>query len=163
MKTMHILLTLVPIAAATILLQPEASGSATLQTDHQVTRERAAPDTLKEPEYAELPGYGKTCRIGDSLSFTYEFDKRPKMGTAILKIRLFDARGKRVSHLDITGQSDMPSMRGAHDSGAAAFKLNRRGDYLLPINIVMPGVWEVKLVFSNGTEVVYRGRFEFKV
>ena len=30
-------------------------------------------------------------------------------------------------------------MSGAHDSGEVPFKLNRKGDYLLPVNIVMPG------------------------
>jgi hypothetical protein len=116
-----------------------------------------------EPVFEELPGPGKTCRIGETYTFTYEFDKTPKMGMAILKIRLFDETGKRTTGLGITGRSDMPSMSGAHDSGELLFKLNRKGDYLLPVNIVMPGEWEVRLVFSVNKEVIFRGRFRFNV
>ena len=57
----------------------------------------------------------------------------------------------------------MPSMRGAHDSGEVPFKLNKKGDYLLPVNVVMPGEWEVKLVFMKDKEPVFRGRITFKV
>ena len=116
-----------------------------------------------EPVFEELPGPGKTCRIGETYTFAYEFDKTPKMGMAILKIRLFDETGKRTTGLVITGRSDMPSMSGAHDSGEVLFKLNRKGDYLLPVNIVMPGEWEVRLVFSVNKEVIFRGRFRVNV
>jgi nitrogen fixation protein FixH len=57
----------------------------------------------------------------------------------------------------------MPAMSGAHDSGLQALSLNKAGNYLLPINIVMPGKWEVKLTFSKGNKTVYRGRAKFDV
>jgi hypothetical protein len=57
----------------------------------------------------------------------------------------------------------MPSMSGAHDSGEVQFKLNRKGDYLLPVDIVMPGQWEIRLVFSSKKEVIFRGSFKFDV
>ncbi|TRZ91593.1 hypothetical protein D4R89_02680 [bacterium] len=116
-----------------------------------------------EPVFEELPGPGKICRIGDVYTFTYEFDKTPKMGMAILKVRLFDETGKRTTGLEITGRSDMPSMSGAHDSGEVPFKLNRKGDYLLPVNVVMPGEWQIRLVFSSNKEVIFRGSFKFDV
>ena len=116
-----------------------------------------------EPVFEELPGPGKICRIGDAYTFTYEFDKTPKMGMAILKVRLFDETGKRTTGLEISGRSDMPSMSGAHDSGEVLFKLSRKGDYLLPVNIVMPGQWEIRLVFSANKEIIFRGRFKFDV
>ncbi|MGD1010859.1 MAG: FixH family protein [Candidatus Aminicenantales bacterium] len=115
------------------------------------------------PEFKDLPKAGKKCWIGEVYYFIYEFDRTPKIGTAILKIRLFDKDGKQVTDLDITGQSDMPSMRGAHDSGEVAFKLNKKGDYLLPVNIVMPGDWEVRLTFSRTKIVIFRGRLTFDV
>jgi hypothetical protein len=118
---------------------------------------------IPEPVFEELPGPGKICRIGDVYTFTYEFDKTPKMGMAILKVRLFDETGKRTTGLEITGRSDMPSMSGAHDSGEVQFKLNRKGDYLLPVNIVMPGEWQIRLVFSSNKEVIFRGSFKFDV
>ena len=126
------------------------------------TGARAQPGA-EEPIFAELPGPGKTCRIGDAYTFAYEFDKTPKMGMVILKVRLFDRAGERTTELGLTGRADMPSMRGAHDTGDVAFRLNKKGDYLLPINLVMPGDWEVRLVFRKGDEIVFRGALKFDV
>ena len=121
------------------------------------------PVLTKVPVFTELPGYGKKCWIGEDFYFTYKFDKKPKMGTAILKVQLFNKSGTRTTSLAIIGISDMPAMKGAHDSGEVPFKLNKKGDYLLPVNVAMPGEWEVKLIFMNDKEVVFRGRFAFKV
>jgi len=117
----------------------------------------------QEPVFQDLAKSGKKCWIGEVNYFTWEFDKTPKMGTSILIIKLYDRDGKRVTDVAITGQSDMPSMRGAHDSGEVAFKLNKAGDYLLPVNVVMPGDWEVRLTFSRNGSVIFRGKVTFDV
>ncbi len=130
---------------------------------HEVKGHPAAGAIAQEPVYNDLPGAGKKCWIGDSLYFTWKFDKKPKLGMAFLKVRLFDPMGKQITSLDVVGSSDMPSMRGAHDSGEVPLKLNKKGDYLLPVNVVMPGEWEVRLVFLKGAEPLYRGRIAFKV
>jgi hypothetical protein len=117
----------------------------------------------QEPVFQDLPKSGKKCWIGEVNYFTWEFDKTPKMGTSILIIKLYDKDGTRVSDLAVAGRSDMPSMRGAHDSGEVAFKLNKAGDYLLPVNVVMPGDWEVRLTFSRNGIVIFRGRIAFDV
>lgn len=116
-----------------------------------------------EPVFQDLPKSGKKCWIGEVNYFTWEFDKTPKMGTSILIVKLYDKDGKRVSDLAVTGRSDMPSMRGAHDSGEVAFKTNKAGDYLLPVDVVMPGDWEVQLTFSRNGIVIFRGRIAFDV
>ncbi len=116
-----------------------------------------------EPEFRDLPKSGKKCWIGEVNYFTWEFDKAPKMGTAILIVKLYDKDGNRVSDVAITGRTDMPSMRGAHDSGEVAFKTNKAGDYLLPVDVVMPGDWEVRLTFSRAGAVIFRGRIAFDV
>lgn len=116
-----------------------------------------------EPVFQDLAKSGKKCWIGEVNYFTWEFDRTPKMGTAILIIKLYDKDGKQVSDLSISGRSDMPSMRGAHDSGEVAFKTNKAGNYLLPVNIVMPGDWEVLLTFSRNGIVIFRGRIAFDV
>lgn len=123
----------------------------------------AAAQSQAAADYPQLPGFGKKCWIGEDYYFIYQFDKRPQMGTAILKIQLFEKSGKRVTDLDILGNSGMPSMRGAHDSGDQPFKLNKKGDYLLPVNIVMAGEWEVKLTFLKENKAIYRGSFRFTV
>ena len=116
-----------------------------------------------EPVFQDLPKSGKAVWIGEVNSFTWEFDKTPKMGTSILIVKLSDKDGKRVSDLAVSGRADMPSMRGAHDSGEVAFKTNKAGDYLMPVNVVMPGEWEVLLTFSRNGIVIFRGRLTFKV
>jgi hypothetical protein len=114
-------------------------------------------------EFPELPSSGKKCLIDDDFYFTYEFTEKPRMGTAILRIQVFDNDRNRSTVFTVLGRSDMPSMVGAHDSGDQEFKLNRMGDYLLPVNIVMPGEWEIKLTFKRGETTVVRGAFRFNV
>ncbi|GEM_PF-776606 len=115
------------------------------------------------PEFKDLPSPGQKCWIGEVNYFIYGFDKAPGMGTAVLRVSLFGKDGKRGSDLDITGRSDMPSMRGAHDSGEVPLKLDAKGDYILPVAVVMPGEWEVRLTFSRTRIVVFRGRLTFNV
>ena len=116
-----------------------------------------------EPVFQDLPKSGKKCWIGEVNYFTWEFDKTPKMGMSVLIVKLYDKAGRRVSDLALAGRSDMPSMRGGHDSGEVAFKTNKAGDYLLPVNVVMPGDWEVLLTFSRNGIVIFRGRLTFDV
>lgn len=116
-----------------------------------------------EENYQLLPGEGKKCLIGKDYYFTYSFDKKPQLGTIILKIELFDKDGKKDTSLAITGDSGMPSMKGHHDSGEVAFKLNKKSEYLLPVSVVMPGDWEVKLVFKKDNKPIYRGSIKFDV
>ncbi len=152
--------------AALLVLALVAGASAQQDTTLRRIPGKTPPHAgaiLEEPVYNDLPGSGKKCWIGESMYFTWKFDKKPKLGTAFLKVQLFDKAGKQIKSLDVVGSSDMPSMRGAHDSGDVPFKLNKKGDYLLPVNVVMPGEWEVKLVFLEGKEPVFRGRIAFKV
>jgi hypothetical protein len=114
-------------------------------------------------EFLELPSSGKKCRIDGEFHFTYEFTEKPRLGTAILRIRIFDRDGRRSTAFTVLGRSDMPAMAGAHDSGDQEFKLNKKGDYLLPVNIVMPGEWEIKLILKRGETTVARGAFRFDV
>jgi len=124
---------------------------------------KTALQQVQTPEFSELPGSGKNCRIDDDFHFTYEFTEKPRMGTAILRVRIFDRDGNQSTAFTVLSRYDMPSMAEAHDSGEQEFKLNKKGDYLLPVNIAMPGEWEVKLTFKRGDSVVFRGAFRFDV
>jgi len=123
----------------------------------------ALPAHAEEEKYEPLPGEGKQCAIGSEYSFVYAFDKKPQLGISILKIQVSGKDGKQDASLKITGDSGMPSMGGSHDSGPVAFKLNKKGEYLLPVDVVMPGGWEVKLVFSKEDKVIYRGSIKFDI
>ena len=106
---------------------------------------------------------GQKNWIGEEYYFIYEFDKKPQMGTIIMKIQMFTKGGIQDTSVEITGEADMPSMKGAHSSGNQPFKLNKKGDYLLPVNVVMPGEWEVVLNFLKDKKSIYTGSVRFSV
>ena len=110
-----------------------------------------------------LPGENKDCPLPGGYHFTYKFASRPQLGTAILKIQVFDPAGRRTTDFSIKASYSMPDMKGAHDSDDQDFKLNRKGDYLLPVSVVMPGEWEVRLTFLKSKKRIHRGSFKFKV
>jgi hypothetical protein len=113
--------------------------------------------------WTPVPGPGKKCPVNDDYYFKYEFNEKPKMGMSILKVQVFDKKNNQVVPFKMTGRSDMPSMRGAHDSGDVEFKLNRKNDYLLPVNVVMPGDWEIRLIFRLNDQAVFHGSIRFDV
>ncbi len=106
---------------------------------------------------------GSSTDIGHGITLTCDFDKKPAIGTVIVRVRAEDARGDAVDGLEITGNSGMPEMAGAHDSGDVPFKKNRKGVFLLPVNVVMPGLWEVGITVSRDGKQLYRGRLRFNV
>jgi len=106
---------------------------------------------------------GQKHWIGEQYYFIYDFDKKPQMGTIIMKVQVFSKDGKQDTSLEISGAADMPSMRGAHSTGDKPFQLNKKGDYLLPVNVVMPGDWEVVLTFFKDKKPVFTGSARFNV
>lgn len=131
-------------------------------------RSHAAPapggaDEQGKVMYIPLAGPGKKTWIDPEHYFEYEFDKKPAMGPLIVKIRLYTRDGKRATDLEIKGSADMPSMRGAHYSGDQPFRLSKKGDYLLPVDVVMPGDWEIRLIFLKAGRVLFRGALTFDV
>lgn len=106
---------------------------------------------------------GEKIWLNESLYFTHEFDKTPAMGPLVLKIKLFNKDGTRSTALKIKGSSDMPSMRGAHDTGFRDFRISKRGDYLLPVDIVMPGDWEIQVIIYSGETAIYHGLLLFDI
>lgn len=114
-------------------------------------------------EFEPMGAPGKKTSIGKDFTVVYSFDKKPQMGTVILRVEVFDKDGKKDTSLKITGKSDMPSMKGAHGTAVRSFQTNKKGDYLLPLDLVMPGAWEVELVFIQDKTVIHRGSIRFHV
>ncbi|MFA5857897.1 MAG: hypothetical protein WC955_02410 [Elusimicrobiota bacterium] len=106
---------------------------------------------------------GEKVQITGGDYFQYDFDKNPALGMVIVKINVFDSNGKNNNEYTITGISGMPSMKGAHDSQEIEFKQNTKGDYLLPVNVVMPGKWEVKIKFLKNQDEIYSDTIRFNV
>ena len=123
----------------------------------------SAPPASAQPPAVSLAGEDKKILLPGGESFTYAFAQRPQMGTAVLRIKLFDGQGRPKKDLRITGRSGMPSMGSAHDTGEKAFVLNKKGDYLLPVDVVMPGVWEVHIFIYRGDTLIFHGVIPFEV
>ena len=115
------------------------------------------------PVFSPMPEPGKKVPLGNGCYLVYGFDKRPKLGTVIMKVEVFTAEGKKDTSFDLKADAGMPSMKGAHETGDRAFVLSKKGDYLLPINVVMPGDWEVRLSVMKDGKVLFRGRYNFDV
>lgn len=117
----------------------------------------------EQASFSPMPGPGKKVPIADGRYFIYGFDKKPKMGPLIMKVQIFTAEGKKETSAQVKADSGMPSMKGAHETGDRGFVLSKKGDYLLPINIVMPGDWEIRLTILQNGKVIFRGRYNFDV
>jgi hypothetical protein len=53
-------------------------------------------------------------------------------------------------------------MAGMH-SGHHTFQLSKRGEYLAPVDITMPGDWEIKVTVMKEGKVLFRGSHKFDV
>jgi len=105
----------------------------------------------------------KKIVLNENYSFKYVFPEKPKLGTSVIKIEVFDKDGNKTDKLSIVGGYDMPQMRGHHSSGPVKFRLNKNGDYLMPLNSVMRGLWEILLVFYENGEEIYSGAINIKI
>lgn len=133
--------------------------------DHQGHKAEHAKDAGASPMpvYPAMAEPGKKVPVGDGYYLIYGFDKKPKLGTVIMKVEIFTAEDKKVTSFEVKADAGMPSMRGAHETGERPFTLSKKGDYLLPINIVMPGDWEIRLTVTKSGKVIFRGRYNFNV
>jgi len=115
------------------------------------------------PVYTAMPGPGQKVQIANGDYLIFDFDKKPKMGTVIIKVRVFNSKGEKSTPEMLLADYGMPSMKGAHETGDQPFRLSQKGEYLLPINIVMPGDWEIRLTVKKNGKVIFRGSYKFDV
>jgi hypothetical protein len=121
----------------------------------------AVPPAAGPVVYQPLPKPGGKVSIDADHYFTFGFDKQPKLGAAIMKVEIFTRDGKRDTSFSIRGDADMPSMRGAISSGDKDFSLSSKGVYLLPVQLSMPGDWEIRFTFVKSGKTVFRGSYRF--
>ena len=119
--------------------------------------------TESAPQYPSMPSPGKKVSIDKDHYFIYGFDKKPKLGTIIMKVEIYAQDGNKDTSFEVLGDSGMPSMKGAHETGEQLFRLSNKGAYLLPVNIVMPGDWEIRITIKKDGKVVFRGSHQFDV
>lgn len=121
----------------------------------------AASPTAARLSYPPLAKPGQRIPLSANCYFTYGFSKSPKLGMCIMRVEIFTRDGKRDTSFTVKGDADMPSMRGAHSTGDQQFAISAKGAYLLPLNLVMPGDWEVRFTFTKNGETVLRGAYLF--
>jgi hypothetical protein len=156
-----ILIAFIALTAA----MPHASLYAAGQEGHTSgsSSASAVSSVQQTPVFSSMPGPGEKVTINDDYYIVYGFDKKPKMGTVILKVTVYTKDGNKDTSLEVAADSGMPSMRGAHDTGDLLMQLSRKKEYLLPINIVMPGEWEIRLTIKKSGTVIFRGNHRFDV
>jgi hypothetical protein len=110
-----------------------------------------------------LPGYGKKVWINKNTYFTYSFISKVKMGANTLKVNMYDMNKKPITSYQVLVSYDMPSMKGMHANKDKPMLINKKGIYLLPLNFVMPGVWQVDLQFMMDKKTAAKGTFTLKI
>ncbi|MDD2596965.1 MAG: FixH family protein [Candidatus Cloacimonetes bacterium] len=95
----------------------------------------------------------KSLAIYDDHKVSFKWDKSPKIGTHILYVTVKDKKDRNSDDFTVTANAYMPSMRGAHDTGHKAMKLNKQKQYAIPVYFMMLGDWEIELQFSKGGQV----------
>jgi len=126
-------------------------------------RADARLQTVKAESYKSLPKPGEKIPLAAGYFFVYSFDKPPKLGTTIMRVEIFNRDGRRDTTFVVKGDADMPSMSGAHQTGNKEFSLSAKGVYLLPVQLVMPGEWELRLTFEKDGKPVLFGAYRFEV
>ena len=157
-KRFLIILFLMAISLASLPLDAESQHGQKSKPSGSAT-----PAAEQTPAYPSMPGPGKKVPIGNDQYLKYGFDKKPKLGTVIMKVEIFTREGEKDTSIEVKADAGMPSMKGAHETGDRPFKLSKKGDYLLPINIVMPGDWEIRLTLLRDGKVIFRGSYQFDV
>ena len=117
----------------------------------------AAADNGGAQQKTNILKEGKKIKINDDYYFIYTFPEKPKIGTSVLKVSVFNNKKEKVNAFNITAEYDMPSMKGHHASGVQNFMLNKNTDYLLPIHFAMQGGWAIDLTFNISNISVYKG------
>ncbi len=105
---------------------------------------------------------GTKTAIGMGLTLTYSFNAHPAMGMVILKVKVTDPDGNPVDGISLTGISEMPEMHDS-DSGKVKFVQNKKKDFLLPVNVTMPGKWQVTVGVEKKKKAFFTGVINFDV
>jgi len=136
-----ILTVLLVITALPVMAQHCGSCGHAKQVESQQT----------ELKSVELTSAKKLFPLNEELFISYEWSKKPKIGTFILEVKVLDKEKNPVENVSITADAYMPSMKGSHDTGDQSLKVNKKGEHVIPVNFMMLGDWEILLKVSTAT------------
>lgn len=112
--------------------------------------------------FAVLSEEGRTITLSNGDHFVYHFHPRPKFGTVVLKVEVFDAKGKVVKDLLLSAEYCMPGMT-MPACPLQTLDQNKKGAYLMPVELSMPGDWEIKLFVHEAKKELFRGVIKVRV
>ncbi|OGR81742.1 MAG: hypothetical protein A2X32_09675 [Elusimicrobia bacterium GWC2_64_44] len=132
-----------------------------------LAREGAPTAAAVKPEAAvmvpeTLAAQGRKNPLPGGGWFTWKFDKKPQLGALFVKVQIFNKDKEKDTSYELTGESGMPSMP-YHDTGKVYFKLNKKGDYLLPVDVVMAGEWRLVIRLMKDGKEVTAGKVDYSV
>ncbi len=122
-----------------------------------------AAGTGQAPVFAAMPEPGKKVPIGNGAYLIYGFDKKPKMGTVIMKVEVYTPDGKQDTSLEVLARLRHAFHEGRPRNRRPALQAFQKRGISLPINIVMPGDWEIRLTIKKDGKVIFRGSYKFDV
>ena len=140
-----LLIILLTLLAVINLAASEPCFTCTGRSGHQVVNDPG----FDRQESHNIARVRRAHWLNDDYYVTYQWDKRPRIGHHVLIVKLFNKDKQQVQNLEITADAYMPSMKGAHDTGDIAMRLNNSGDYLVPVHFMMLGDWEIELKFNK--------------
>ena len=136
-----LLFALVPIFAQTHCGSCTAGKSATV-----TEKAEATPIVLSNPNKAQW--------ISKDYYILYDWNKKPKIGTSILSIKVFDKSKKPVTDLAITADVNNTSQKDTKATGDIALKPNKKDEFIIPVNFLSQGNWEILLKFAKGDKAL---------
>ena len=143
---------LMSIFSSALMAMPVTSASRTYKQEQKVTQEvkKVQVKKVEAEKVKVVPAkQGKKNALDKEYYFTYSFDQRPVLGTLIVKVQVFDKNNKQASSFSVKGLMRMPEMQSMGDSGWLTFRKNKKGDYLSPYDLAMPGKYELELIFNK--------------
>jgi len=123
---------------------------------------KAEKQAAAAPVPAALAAEGKKNPLPGGGWFTWSFDKKPRLGALFVKVQIYNKDKEKDTSYEVTGESGMPSMP-YHDTGLVFFLLNKKGDYLLPVDVVMAGEWRLVIRVKKGGKEVAAGKVDYSV
>lgn len=118
----------------------------------------------KKEKIAVVLKENKRQDINSDYYLMYSWQKKPKMGMAVLFVDVFRKKdNKRADDVTVTTNAFMPSMRGSHDSGERLMKLNKKKSHVIDVNFMMPGEWEIEVNISKNSKQLFTGLVQAKI
>jgi len=151
----YLILTLIALCSAFPLLGQHCGNCDDSNKATMINKTNVSAQVLKE---------GKKQSINSDYYLVYSWQKKPKIGMAVLMVDVFRSKdNKRSDDFKITANAYMPSMRGSHDTGDRPMKLNKNKRHLIDVNFMMLGDWEIELKVAKNSRELFSGLVQTKI